>query len=313
MHASTKPLGELALWLRSQRQCSGLTYAQLAARTDVSATSLSRATKGERLPSLAVVEAFARGCSADSRKAVSLWRKARYAANQQPINGEQAPMRPEYIHNFSQLHTAVLELYRKAGSPPLRSLENTAAGQYGCLPRSSVSRVLRGQAIPRKELLLAFVRACATSGRIDVSVWQAAWERSSQHARYERSRRRSEDNASQEMQLRVSLRSTEQRLKELTKALQDHRSQRAEHLASYWAVADNNPWGSDRDSGMAEPWLEIGRSNERGRELMQRLVAADSAISAVEREMTKTQGYAAALRRRLEDTHGRRAQSQGGQ
>jgi transcriptional regulator with XRE-family HTH domain len=300
VRTSSKALSELALLLRSQRQTSGLTYAQLAAVTGTSASSLSRATKGERLPSLAVVEAFAIGCGTDKRKAVTLWRKARYSTIQRTDpKSDQAPLMPQYIHNFAQLHVAMVELYRRAGSPPLRWLESTPAGQHGRLPRSSVSRVLRGQAIPRKELLVAFVQACATSGRVDTDVWAAAWEQASQKALYDRDVRRSRTSIVDAVGLRSALVAAEDRLKQLTEVRAAHNLQRAEILASYRALPGGRLGSHYRVNGFLEEWAEGDESQGRKQELLQQLINADAAVGSVQNEMDELGVQLAALRRRL--------------
>lgn len=295
MRTNSRPLSDLVLWLRSQRQNSGLTYAQLAARTGVSSSSLSRATKGERAPSLAVVEAFAAGCGADRRKAHALWRKARYNAD---LGRDQVPMMPEYIHNFVQLHAAMLELYNKAGSPSLRWLESTMAGRHGRLPRSSLSRVLRGQAIPRKELLVAFVEACTTNGRLDTEVWVAAWEQASQKARYDHAVRRTRSTSSGDDGLCSALHAAEERLGQLTELRSARTRQRAETLALYRALPDRQ-FGTHFQSGaLLEAWDEDGRSRIRRQELLHQLTDADAAVSNVQAEIEELGARVAALRGR---------------
>jgi transcriptional regulator with XRE-family HTH domain len=185
--ACNKELSVLALWLRAQRQHANLTYAQLAKRTGFSPATLSRATKGTRVPSCSVVQAFAEGCGADPEKARSLWKKARCAAQQ--VQKYSAP-RPEYVRNFADLHAAMTELRRKAGNPSLRELERNA-GQHSELPRSSLSRVLRKQAVPSRDLLKAFVRACGVLGTAQHRAWEAAWSRADEERnRLELQRRR---------------------------------------------------------------------------------------------------------------------------
>ena len=61
---ANKALGELAEWLREQRRKAKLTHADLAEATVYSAATLQRATTGERIPRLPIVEAYARACGA---------------------------------------------------------------------------------------------------------------------------------------------------------------------------------------------------------------------------------------------------------
>ncbi|MFC9748734.1 helix-turn-helix domain-containing protein [Streptomyces niveus] len=300
MRTESRSTRELALWLRSQRQRSGMTYAQLAAQTGFSASSLSRAASGERLPSSTVVEAFAQGCGGDPRKAAALWRRARYTAYKKAADDEgTVAMLPDYIRNFAQLHAAALELYRRAGSPPLRQLEATGVGRYGGLPRSSVSRLLRGQAIPSKDLLIAFVRACSVTDGVETGVWEGAWERANQAAVYERALRRGVSSGDLGEQLRSNLRIAEQRLKELTGARAVHVKQRAEILAEYRAFADSRPRPARDGRSILDASLENDANVSRRRELLQQLTAADSATSTVQREIDEIAERLAVLRERL--------------
>ncbi|NED35600.1 helix-turn-helix transcriptional regulator [Streptomyces sp. SID8499] len=65
------PARELAFRLRQVRADAGLTYAQLAAKTDYSISTLQEAASGRRLPTLPVTLAFAGACGAD----VGEWRE----------------------------------------------------------------------------------------------------------------------------------------------------------------------------------------------------------------------------------------------
>jgi transcriptional regulator with XRE-family HTH domain len=290
VRASSKAMSELALWLRSERSRSGLTYAQLASRTGISAPTLSRATKGGRLPTQTVVEAFARGCGADVRKATALWRRARYA-NERSGREEPALVLPEYVHNFVQLHAAVRGLYQRVGSPPLRRLEATTPGQHGRLPHSSVSRMLRGQAIPRRELLLAFVQACATIAHVEIGVWEAAWDRANEDRQYDRASSRNRAQMNGVAGLAQALRVAEQRVKKLQERRAVHASERAVVLRSYQEVAEL----------AASPTFRIEEEGaaERKRQLLEQLLAADAAITTLQRKIEKTGEYIAVLEKRL--------------
>lgn len=75
------PLRELAFWLRDLRTGSGLTYAQLAARSGYSVSTLQEAAAGRRLPTLAVTLAFARACGADPEAWQRYWTQVRRAVD----------------------------------------------------------------------------------------------------------------------------------------------------------------------------------------------------------------------------------------
>ncbi|MEV6839615.1 helix-turn-helix transcriptional regulator [Streptomyces sp. NPDC051133] len=75
------PLRELAFWLRDLRTGTGLTYAQLAARSGYSVSTLQEAAAGRRLPTLAVTLAFARACGADQGAWQRFWTEVRRAVD----------------------------------------------------------------------------------------------------------------------------------------------------------------------------------------------------------------------------------------
>ncbi|MEV0368391.1 DNA sulfur modification protein DndB [Streptomyces sp. NPDC050636] len=177
-------LRSLALWLRAQRQRADLTYQQMAEVTEYTHSTLSRAANGRRVPRLEVVDAYARACDADVSEARRLWRKARQASvHALPGAPDTAAMRPEYVSNFAELHTAMTGVHRSAGMPSLRELARRA-GNHGELPRSTLHSILRQQAIPSRQHLLAFVKACGVSGQA-TQEWASAWDRASRrHTRW---------------------------------------------------------------------------------------------------------------------------------
>jgi transcriptional regulator with XRE-family HTH domain len=180
---SEKAVKALALWLREQRQRAGLTYQQMADRTEYTRQTLSRAASGHSLPSQRVAEAYARVCGADPLHARRLWLRARQATVRTKL-GDTTGIRPEYVQNFADLHTAMRELWLKAGAPPLRELERRA-GDHGQLPHSSLSLILRQRALPQRRHLKAFVTACGVPDRA-VGAWEAAWERANRSSRHSR-------------------------------------------------------------------------------------------------------------------------------
>jgi transcriptional regulator with XRE-family HTH domain len=171
--ASSKPLKELALWLRSQRGLAGLRYAQMATLTGLSAATLSRAASGKVVPTRRAVVAYTQACQGDVDKAAALWRAARRADPRTPQ--AQRPPHLELIEDFPQLRAAMVELRAKIGCPPLRELQRKA-GRHGELPQSTLDRVLRGAAVPSKDLLRCFVQACRVPNS-EETAWEAAWDR----------------------------------------------------------------------------------------------------------------------------------------
>ncbi|MGA4849466.1 helix-turn-helix transcriptional regulator [Streptomyces sp. G5(2025)] len=181
---------KLAWWLRDQRARAGLTYRDLGQRVYVHPGVLARAASGNVVSTWTTVEAYARGCGADIAQAQRLWRRAR-AEQHEPAqwsSGRAQRLRPEYLKDFRGLQLGLIALRRESGQLTLRELEEIAAAQGNHLPRSTVSAVLNGRAIPSESLTLAFVRACATQRRhVRVDLWMAAWqraERDHQHHRY---------------------------------------------------------------------------------------------------------------------------------
>ncbi|MFI5534725.1 helix-turn-helix domain-containing protein [Kitasatospora sp. NPDC051853] len=196
--ASTKELEALALWLRAQRERLQLTYAVMATKTDYSDSMLSRAASGTTVPSEEIVEQYAKACDADVAHAKKLWKAARWAEQdrrrqERVENGyegvitrldNQLAVRPELISDFAQLRRAMVELRAKGGQPSLALLQEkaglTEAGRHQ-LPKSTLSAVLRGEALPNRRHVVAFVRAMGvTASR--AARWEKAWERAEQAA-----------------------------------------------------------------------------------------------------------------------------------
>ncbi|MFF7446002.1 MULTISPECIES: helix-turn-helix domain-containing protein [unclassified Streptomyces] len=71
------PVQRFAFELRKLRQeAGGITYRQMAREVEVSVSTLSRAAKGEQLPSLPVVLAYVRACGGDRQEWERRWREA---------------------------------------------------------------------------------------------------------------------------------------------------------------------------------------------------------------------------------------------
>ena len=78
LHEFEGPVPRFALGLRELRRRAGSpTYRQLSARTHFSASTLSVAASGWRLPTREVALAYARSCGADTAEWDRLWRAAR--------------------------------------------------------------------------------------------------------------------------------------------------------------------------------------------------------------------------------------------
>lgn len=183
-----KPIGEcskslyaLAWWLRAAREGAGLTYNDLASRTVYSADTLARAAAGKSVPRrVEVVVAFAEACGADPREASRLWKKARLEESRarNVVEGRERPLDISYVKTFAELHTAIIDLYQRQGSPSYRELVTRAGNRR--LSTSTISRVLRRKTVPSRTFLLAFVAAC---GVTQVHPWEAAWQRANEDRR----------------------------------------------------------------------------------------------------------------------------------
>lgn len=178
---ANKALRELQEWLRSQRDRTRQGYRALAERAGCHATTLQRAASGETVPKLQTVLNYARACDASPEEARRLWRNARYQQTRQARSGGGRPVpRPEYVYDFVDLSAAVQDLYERAGSPPLRTMEQRAGG-FGHLPRSTAHRIVTKQAMPHSlQQFQAYLRACEVP-EADWPDWEAAWTRAWRH------------------------------------------------------------------------------------------------------------------------------------
>ncbi|MQS12056.1 helix-turn-helix domain-containing protein [Streptomyces kaniharaensis] len=199
--ADTKQLESLALWLREQRQRSGLTYAAMAKTTQYHRTMLSRGASGERVPSWQLVEEFTAACGGDLARARQLWRSARLAEQKRrrrthhardhsfgdlrsvmnDFLDSEAARHPDVIEDFGQLCRAMVELRARSGQPSLRELEKRAGRREDgglVLPKSTLCAILRGSAIPSRQHVIALVRGLGVSATM-MAAWAGAWDRAS--------------------------------------------------------------------------------------------------------------------------------------
>ncbi|MFD3484965.1 helix-turn-helix domain-containing protein [Streptomyces sp. NPDC058665] len=173
----SKTLNALVSWLRARREGAGLSYEQLAARSKYSAATLTRAASGRGVPKrLDVVQEFARACGVtDLREVEKLWKHARRDEGRarDALAGYSSAVNISLVKSFTDLHSAMLDIYRKQGSPTLRTLEERGRGY---LPRSTVNRVLQMRTVPNRTLLLAFAEVCGVHSN-DRGEWEKAWSR----------------------------------------------------------------------------------------------------------------------------------------
>jgi transcriptional regulator with XRE-family HTH domain len=172
-----KPLALLASWLRATRREAGVTYAQLAQRTLFSAATLARAASGQSVPKPEVVVAFAEGCGGDVRAAKYMWKRAFHDR----VQANDGRRRTRTVHislvrDFSELHEAMLDLYRGEGAPSYRELDSRARSRGDRIPRSTLGRFLNRTNVPSRGFVIAFSRACGVPD-FEVEMWGQAWDR----------------------------------------------------------------------------------------------------------------------------------------
>ncbi|MFJ6380173.1 hypothetical protein ACIQI7_09250 [Kitasatospora sp. NPDC092039] len=156
------------------KDASGLTYADLAARTVAlgnpkGAATLSQAAAGHRLPRLSTAEAFARaaadpGDSNAQRQAVQkisdLWRAAAIG-RAALLASEPAPAAEKYQprRTLEKLALGLRKMRARAGQPTLRTLQDLSEAAGHQVAKSTLHLVLAGRALPTREQLAALLTA----------------------------------------------------------------------------------------------------------------------------------------------------------
>jgi hypothetical protein len=190
--ADQAPYRELAVAMTALRRRSGLTYRSMAASIDepgCSAVTLSRADRGDRLPRLPVVSAYARACGAtpaELRNVHQLWERASMnRQNPDPPSSAAAVIpassrrqrRPELILEPADLLAEMHRVRLQAGQPSLRELERRARWMGSDpLPKSTVSDILAGVRLPNRRQLMIYLRCCGLP-EPEISTWSTAHDR----------------------------------------------------------------------------------------------------------------------------------------
>ncbi|MBO8189194.1 helix-turn-helix domain-containing protein [Streptomyces spirodelae] len=171
-----RSLARLAEWLRSARKDAGLTYAEMAERTVVARWTLQRATTGERIPRLPVVEAYARACGASVSMAQRLWRAARFEERRRTGQSRISEVpAPELVREPADLVAALQHLYYKSGALPFAEMERRAGG-HGRLPHSAVFRMVKGLGMLQQDQLIPYLQVCGVP-ESEHARWMGAWTR----------------------------------------------------------------------------------------------------------------------------------------
>lgn len=83
---------------------------------------------------------------------------------------------PDAARTVAEFTACLRQVRTRAGNPSLRELEQRARRLRTRLPRSSVSDALSGTSLPRRDLVVAFLRACGVDPMADPR-WMRAWAR----------------------------------------------------------------------------------------------------------------------------------------
>ncbi|WSI68062.1 XRE family transcriptional regulator [Streptomyces sp. NBC_01336] len=156
------------------------------------ASALSRGASGHAVPSRRLVVAFAAACDADLDEAVRLWKAARRAKEERRRRAGISPefrdlatslrsvmTHPDLVDSFGKLHDVMVEMRARQGQPSLGELQTLAGrtpdGRHR-LPKSSLSVILRGEAVPSRGHLTAFLESLGLPPN-GVRRWQQVWDR----------------------------------------------------------------------------------------------------------------------------------------
>ena len=171
------PVAELARELRRMRNRADLTYRELAAKTGRAPSTLTAAADGQRLPSWPVTRAWVQACGGNGNAVLDLYERARTIVGRpapSPDLSAGKPPDPAAAATAAELLAQMAQLRVWAGNPSLRTLNR---GSGGRLPPTTVSEVLRNMrknSLPRRELVLDYVRACGISDDA-IREWERAW------------------------------------------------------------------------------------------------------------------------------------------
>jgi DNA-binding XRE family transcriptional regulator len=170
------PVAAVSAELRRLREQAGLTYRDLADRAGYSLATLVGASDGRRLPTWQVTHAYVVACRGDVDAIRSLYDQALTAEGRPVPDPSQAVADlpdPGRAATSAQLVASMKWLRMWAGNPSLAEL-NRRSGGY--LPPSTISGVLRREGLPRRDLVIRYIRACGLPDSV-VGQWASAWDR----------------------------------------------------------------------------------------------------------------------------------------
>jgi transcriptional regulator with XRE-family HTH domain len=82
----------------------------------------------------------------------------------------------EAVTSRDELVVLLRTVHLRADKPSLRTLENNTRHQSTPLSKTTVSEMLKGERLPRKAVMVAFLQACGVPDGL-IEPWQRAWER----------------------------------------------------------------------------------------------------------------------------------------
>jgi transcriptional regulator with XRE-family HTH domain len=156
-----RPSGKLAAALSHLHRGSELTIREVADRTGLSASYISRILSGERVPAWPVVETLATLFSGNADDLAVLWENAQ---------GLTPPLRQALPDAVARLNAALRGLYLAAASPSPARVHQTSGG---ALSESMVKEMLAGRVVPDWRTTVAFVRAVGGTPADVRPLWEA--------------------------------------------------------------------------------------------------------------------------------------------
>jgi transcriptional regulator with XRE-family HTH domain len=172
---------ELARFLRNRKTEAGLTYEQMAQRTEgaPSKVTFARAASGTSVPSWGTVHAFVVATVTQEEAFGASPVMALNHARELLIRARRATRADRYVYkmpdptlvsDLADLSRALRDLHAWAGSPAPGEMERMAGP--GELPRSTLRRIIRGEALPVDPAqAIAFLKACYVSTFADLEPW----------------------------------------------------------------------------------------------------------------------------------------------
>ncbi|MET8646454.1 helix-turn-helix transcriptional regulator [Streptomyces sp. NPDC004074] len=160
--ASDRPVAtKLAAALSHLHRNSKLTIREVADRTDLSPSYVSRILSGDRLPTWPVVETLAALFDGDPNELAVLWESAQ---------GMTPPPRQPLPDAAARLNAALRGLYLAASSPSPERIHETSGGTLSVL---TIQDILRGRLVPDWKTTVAFVRAVGGTPADIRPLWEA--------------------------------------------------------------------------------------------------------------------------------------------